>query len=116
VERSKSPYALLLGSVRQYPNASKLDHGWVSTAWLDSVGLSQYSASFDSQLVDARLLNVLSRKDLDKHLNVHNKFHQSSILHGVHLLRMMRFDVQVRVTPPLYLYGSSLSREVEPTV
>ena len=95
MERSKSPYVLLLGSVRQYPNACKLDHSWVSTAWLDSVGLSQYSASFDSQLVDARLLNVLSRKDLDKHLNVHNKFHQSSILHGVHLLRMMRFDVQV---------------------
>jgi len=41
---------------------------------------------------------VLSKKDLDKHLNIHNKFHQSSILHGVQLLRMLRFDTQVRYT------------------
>jgi len=67
----------------------------VSKDWLYSLGLSQYSAVFESQLVDARLLNVLSKKDLDKHLNIHNKFHQSSILHGVQLLRMLRFDIQV---------------------
>jgi len=67
----------------------------VANDWLHSLGLSQYSAVFESQLVDARLLNVLGKKDLDKHLNIHNKFHQSSILHGVQLLRMMRFDIQV---------------------
>ena len=80
---------------RQYPNASKLDQCWVANDWLCGLGLSQYSAVFESQLVDGRLLNVLSKKDLDKYLNVHNKFHQSSILHGIQLLRMMRFDVQV---------------------
>ena len=90
----------VLGAVvSQYPGASKLDDGWVSTAWLDSVGLSQYSASFETQLVDGRLLNALSRKDLDKHLSVHNKFHQSSILHAVQLLRIVRFDIQVSAAP-----------------
>jgi len=88
--------------VSEYRKASLLDHVWVSTVWLDSVGLSQYSASFDAQLVDARVLNVLSRKDLDKHLNIHNKFHQSSILHAVQLLRMTRFDIHV--SPPITAY------------
>ena len=83
--------------VSQYPNASKLDQCWVANDWLYSLGLSQYSAVFESQLVDARLLNVLGKRDLDKHLNIHNKFHQSSILHGVQLLRMLRFDIQVIV-------------------
>ena len=87
--------ALLVTSYSQYRLASRLDHGWVSGAWLTSLGLSQYSAAFETQLVDARLLNVLSRKDLDKHLSVRNKFHQSSILHAVELLRIVRFDVQV---------------------
>ena len=87
--------------VRQYPNASKLDHHWVSGDWLDSIGLSQYSDVFEQQLVDARLLNVLSKKDLDKHLNIHNKFHQSSILHAVQLLRIVCFDIQVTV---FYIY------------
>ena len=87
---------------RQYPNASKLDHRWVSGEWLESIGLTQYSAVFDSHLVDARVLNVLSKKDLDKHLNIHNKFHQSSILHGVQLLRMNRFDIQVTRSRILY--------------
>ena len=81
--------------VSQYPNASKLDQCWVSNDWLYSLGLSQYSAVFETQLVDGRLLNVLSKKDLDKHLSIHNKFHQSSILHAIQLLRMMRFDIQV---------------------
>ena len=67
----------------------------MANEWLDSVGLPQYSGVFETKLIDARLLNVLSKKDLDKHLNIHNKFHQSSILHGVQLLRMMRFDTQV---------------------
>ena len=85
----------VLCSVSQYPNASRLDQCWVSNDWLSSLGLSQYNAVFDSQLVDGRLLNVLTKKDLDKHLNIHNKFHQSSILCGVELLRMMKFDIQV---------------------
>jgi len=84
-----------LCAIRQYRNASKLDHRWVCGDWLESLGLSQYSGVFESQLVDARLLNVLSKKDLDKHLNIHNKFHQSSILHGIQLLRMCQFDTQV---------------------
>jgi len=86
---------MMMMTYRQYPSASSLDHRWVSGDWLTSLGLGQYAAVFTSQLVDARLLNTLSKKDLDKHLSVHNKFHQSSILHGVQLLRTIRFDVQV---------------------
>jgi len=93
--------------IRQYPNASKLDQCWVANDWLYSLGLSQYSAVFETQLVDGRLLNVLSKKDLDKHLSIHNKFHQSSILHAIQLLRMLRFDTQVtyrQVICNIFLY------------
>lgn len=87
---------------RQFKNASKIDHFWIAHDWLHSLGLAQYSAAFESQLVDARLLNVLGKKDLDKYLSVHRKFHQSSILYGVQLLRMIDFDRQVRCSATVW--------------
>jgi len=98
--------------VSQYPNASKLDQCWIANDWLYSIGLSQYSGVFETQLVDGRVLNVLSKKDLDKHLNIHNKFHQSSILHAVQLLRMMRFDIQVTSTYVILVLCLSLELKI----
>ena len=75
---------------------SKLDHSWVSQHWIHDLGLSQYSAALEAQLVDCRVLNQLSKKDLEKHLNIHRKFHQASIIHGIELLRRLNFNKEVR--------------------
>lgn len=45
-------------------------------------------------LVDARMLDTLTKKELEKYLGVTKKFHQASIVHGINLLRMMRYDRQ----------------------
>uniref|UniRef100_A0A3B5A5W1 Kazrin, periplakin interacting protein b n=1 Tax=Stegastes partitus TaxID=144197 RepID=A0A3B5A5W1_9TELE len=72
--------------------ASELDHHWVSTSWLSDVGLPQYSQTFQSHLVDGRVLNSLSRRDLERHLNIGDQFHQTSLLLAIQLLQMLGFD------------------------
>ncbi|XP_042867704.1 uncharacterized protein LOC122250377 [Penaeus japonicus] len=79
----------------RFPRISILNHTWVSSEWLPDLGLPQYADAFANNLVDGRLLEALTKKELEKHLGVHRKFHQASIIHGVHLLRIVRFDRQV---------------------
>lgn len=55
---------------------------WVASEWLPDIGLSQYTESFLHSLVDARMLDTLSKKELEKYLGVTRKFHQASIVHG----------------------------------
>jgi hypothetical protein len=57
----------------------------------------QYSENFATNMVDARMLDHLSKKELEKFLGVTRKFHQASVVHGIHLLRMMKYDRQVNV-------------------
>ncbi|XP_046572170.1 kazrin-like [Haliotis rubra] len=79
----------------KYSKAANIDHTWVSHRWIPDLGLPQHAAVFESQLADGRLLNQLSKKDLEKHFNVHRKFHQASILHAVELLRLLNFDKEL---------------------
>uniref|UniRef100_A0A3P8RWU5 Kazrin, periplakin interacting protein b n=1 Tax=Amphiprion percula TaxID=161767 RepID=A0A3P8RWU5_AMPPE len=72
--------------------ASELDHHWVATSWLSDVGLPQYSQTFQTHLVDGRVLNSLSRRDLERHLNISDQFHQTSLLLAIQLLQMVSFD------------------------
>ncbi|XP_058160339.1 kazrin isoform X3 [Dasypus novemcinctus] len=72
--------------------AADLDHHWVAKAWLNDIGLSQYSQAFQNHLVDGRMLNSLMKRDLEKHLNVSKKFHQVSILLGIELLYQVNFS------------------------
>ncbi|XP_023697306.1 kazrin-A isoform X3 [Paramormyrops kingsleyae] len=72
--------------------AADMDHHWVAKAWLSDVGLLQYSQSFHNQLVDGRMLNSLTRRDLERFLNVTKKFHQISLLLGIELLHALNFD------------------------
>uniref|UniRef100_A0A673HXL7 SAM domain-containing protein n=1 Tax=Sinocyclocheilus rhinocerous TaxID=307959 RepID=A0A673HXL7_9TELE len=51
-----------------------MDHHWVSKTWLGDVGLPQYSQVFHNQLVDGRVLNSITRRDLETIFNV-TKFH-----------------------------------------
>ncbi|XP_034550691.1 kazrin-A-like [Notolabrus celidotus] len=72
--------------------ATEMDHYWVSTSWLSDVGLPQYSQSFQTHLVDGRVLNSLSRRDLERHLNISDQSHQTSLLLAIQLLQMLSFD------------------------
>ena len=40
------------------------------------------------------MLDTLSKKELEKYLGVTRKFHQASIVHGIHLLRLLKYDRQ----------------------
>uniref|UniRef100_A0A3Q3ICE3 SAM domain-containing protein n=1 Tax=Monopterus albus TaxID=43700 RepID=A0A3Q3ICE3_MONAL len=72
--------------------AADMDHHWVAKAWLSDVGLPQYSQAFHNHLVDGRMLNSLTRRDLERHLNITKKFHQVSLLLGIELLHLLNFD------------------------
>ncbi|XP_046966241.1 kazrin isoform X2 [Vanessa cardui] len=76
------------------PSVGQLTHAWVAAEWLPDLGLSQYAESFLANLVDARMLDTISKKELEKYLGVTRKFHQASIVHGIHLLRIMKYDRQ----------------------
>uniref|UniRef100_A0A1B0DAR1 SAM domain-containing protein n=1 Tax=Phlebotomus papatasi TaxID=29031 RepID=A0A1B0DAR1_PHLPP len=67
---------------------------WVASEWLPDIGLPQYAESFMHSLVDARMLDTLSKKELEKMLGVTRKFHQASIVHGIHVLRIIKYDRQ----------------------
>ncbi|CAG5979947.1 unnamed protein product [Menidia menidia] len=78
--------------------ASEMDHHWVSASWLSDVGLPQYSQTFQSHLVDGRVLNSLSRRDLERFFNVSDQFHQTSLLLAIQLLQMLSFDKEALQT------------------
>lgn len=77
---------------RGLSKAADMDHHWVAKAWLSDVGLPQYSQAFHTHLVDGRMLNSLTRRDLERFLNVNKKFHQVSLLLGIELLHTLHFD------------------------
>ncbi|XP_056635891.1 kazrin isoform X3 [Diorhabda sublineata] len=81
-------------SIVRYPSIAQLGHTWVCSEWLPDLGLSQYCENFAVNMVDARMLEHLSKKELEKYLGVTRKFHQASIVHGIHLLRIMKYDRQ----------------------
>ncbi|XP_044007142.1 kazrin-A isoform X3 [Aphidius gifuensis] len=78
----------------RYPCISQLGHTWVSSEWLPDLGLAQYADSFATNMVDARMLDHIVKKELEKLLGVTRKFHQASIMHGINLLRMLKYDRQ----------------------
>ncbi|KAK2851230.1 hypothetical protein Q5P01_007506 [Channa striata] len=77
---------------RGLSKAADMDHHWVAKAWLSDVGLPQYSQAFHTHLIDGRMLNSLTRRDLERHLNITKKFHQVSLLLGIELLQLLSFD------------------------
>lgn len=74
--------------------AGQLDHWWVSEQWLTEIGMPQHADVFQENLIDGRMLDNLTRKDLERHLNIESKKHQDSIIRGIELLSMLGFDRQ----------------------
>ncbi|XP_043229620.1 liprin-alpha-1-like isoform X6 [Amphibalanus amphitrite] len=79
----------------KYPYISQLNHGWVAAEWLPDIGLAQYAELFSAHLMDGRMLAHLTKKDMERYLNVTRKFHQVSMMHGIQLLRLLQFDRQI---------------------
>ncbi|XP_065190602.1 kazrin-like [Sycon ciliatum] len=91
IEEHRSPESLL------YPKARDMDHVWVSTVWMAQLGLGQHSDVMFSNLADGRVLNSLTRREIDKMLGINRRFHQASMMYGIDLLRALQFDKQVLV-------------------
>ncbi|XP_064642086.1 uncharacterized protein LOC135496603 isoform X2 [Lineus longissimus] len=76
----------------RYPDAGTIDHVWVAQVWMRDIGLPQYSAAFEAHHVDGRVLSTLSKKEMERCMQITRKFHQASILNGVELLRRVNFN------------------------
>ena len=84
-------------------NLLKLDHEWMATFFLDFIGLSEYNRHFRHLRLDGLTLNGMNGEEIetmirnDAKSNKHYKHCAASILFGWHLMRIMKFNTQVKI-------------------